>query len=128
MTNFLSFDIYDIDLLKVMNDSDLNYVLLQTTSKSIIVVEDLDRFLTEKSTAMSLFVDAHINFSLCDFLAFKTLANNYLELKDHKFFSRSSQRCKLRVIRGVLGKSGRGWKIIHPKHPYFLKNKNENKK
>jgi hypothetical protein len=50
MTNFLSFDVYDIDLLKVINDSDLNFILLQTKSKSIIVVEDLDRFLTEKST------------------------------------------------------------------------------
>jgi hypothetical protein len=78
--------VYDIDLLKVMNDSNLNFVLLQTTSKSIIVVEDLDRFLTEKSTAVSLFVDVHIHFSLCDFLAFKTLANSYLRLKDHKLF------------------------------------------
>jgi hypothetical protein len=36
---------------------------------------------------MSLFVDVHIHFSLYNFLAFKTLANNYLELKDHKLFS-----------------------------------------
>jgi chaperone BCS1 len=51
------------------------------------VLEDLDRFLTEKSTVVSLFVDVHIHFPLCDFLAFKTLANSYLGLKDHKFFS-----------------------------------------
>jgi hypothetical protein len=50
MANFLSFDVYDIDLSKVMNDSNLNFVLIQTTSKSIIVVEDLDQFLMEKST------------------------------------------------------------------------------
>jgi hypothetical protein len=87
MTNFLSFDVYDIDLSKVMNDFNLNFVLLQTTSKSIIVMEDFDRFLTEKSTVMTLFVDVHINFPLCDFLAFKTLAYNYLGLKDHKLFS-----------------------------------------
>jgi hypothetical protein len=31
-----------------MNNFNLNFVLLQTTSKSIIVVEDLDLFLTEK--------------------------------------------------------------------------------
>jgi len=36
---------------------------------------------------VSLFVDVHIHFSLYDFLAFKTLANNYLGLKDHKLFS-----------------------------------------
>jgi hypothetical protein len=50
-------------------------------------VEDLDRFLMDKSTTVSLFVDVHIYFPLFDFLAFKTLANNYLGLKDHKFFS-----------------------------------------
>jgi hypothetical protein len=87
MANFLSFDIYDIDLSKVMNDSNLNFVLLQTTSKFIIVVEDLNRFLIEKSTVMSLFIDIHIHFSLCDFSAFKTLANSYLGLKDHNLFS-----------------------------------------
>jgi chaperone BCS1 len=88
MANFLSFVIYDIDFLKVMNESNLNFVLLQTTSKSIIVEEDLDRFLTEKSTAVSLFIDIHIHFPLCNFLAFKTLANSYLGLKEYKFFSK----------------------------------------
>jgi hypothetical protein len=53
MANFLSFNVYDINLSKVMNDSNLNFVLLQTTKKSIIVLEDLDRFLTEKLTAMT---------------------------------------------------------------------------
>jgi chaperone BCS1 len=36
---------------------------------------------------VSLFVDVHIHFLFCDFSAFKTLANSYLGLKDHKFFS-----------------------------------------
>jgi hypothetical protein len=45
MANFLSFDIYDIDFLRVINDSNLNFVLLQTTNKSIIVLEDFNRFL-----------------------------------------------------------------------------------
>jgi chaperone BCS1 len=36
---------------------------------------------------VSLFVDVHIHFLLCDFLAFKTLANSYLRIKDHKLFS-----------------------------------------
>jgi hypothetical protein len=70
-----------------MNDSNLNFVLLQMMSKSIIVVEDLNRFLTEKSMVVNLFVDVHINFPICDFLAFKTLANSYLGLKDYKLFS-----------------------------------------
>jgi hypothetical protein len=55
MTNFLSFDIYDIDLSKVINDYNLNFVLLPTTNKSIIVLEDFDRFLKEKSIAVIFF-------------------------------------------------------------------------
>jgi hypothetical protein len=33
MANFIYYDVFDIDLSKVMNDSDLNFLLLQTTSK-----------------------------------------------------------------------------------------------
>jgi hypothetical protein len=65
-----------------MNDSNQNFVLLQMTNKFIIIVEDLDWFLIEKLTVVSLFVDVH-----CNFLAFKTLANSYQGLKDHKLFS-----------------------------------------
>ncbi|KAF5451775.1 hypothetical protein F2P56_026849 [Juglans regia] len=66
MANFISYDVYVIDLSKVLNDSDLNLLLLQTTSKSIIVMEDLDRLLTEKSTGVSLsgvlnFMDGILN-------------------------------------------------------------------
>lgn len=125
MANFLSFDVYDIDLFKLSSDSDLKSLLLQTRPKSIVVIEDLDRFLMEKSTAVSssglmnfmdgvlssccgeervmVFtmnskeqidpnllrpgrVDVHIYFPLCDFSAFKTLASNYLGVKEHKLF------------------------------------------
>ncbi|KAK8500411.1 hypothetical protein V6N13_028106 [Hibiscus sabdariffa] len=125
LANFLSYDVYDIDLCKVSDDSDLKLLLLQSTAKSVIVVEDLDRYLSEKPTALSLSgilnfmdgiltsscgeerimvftmngkdevdqsilrpgrIDVHIHFPLCDFTAFKTLANNYLGLKDHKLF------------------------------------------
>ncbi|KAB2038319.1 hypothetical protein ES319_D03G137400v1 [Gossypium barbadense] len=54
MARFLNFDVYDIDLSKVSDDSDLKMLLLQSTSKSMIVVEDLDRFLMEKSKNVSL--------------------------------------------------------------------------
>ncbi|KAM1270090.1 hypothetical protein ACFX2I_002204 [Malus domestica] len=54
MARFLSYDVYDVDMSKVADDSDLKMLLLQTTPKSLIVVEDLDRFLTEKSTTVSL--------------------------------------------------------------------------
>ncbi|KAI9090398.1 hypothetical protein K1719_028733 [Acacia pycnantha] len=125
MANFLCYDVYDMDLSKVPSDSGLKSMLLQTTAKSIIVVEDLDRFLIEKSKAVSLSgilnfmdgiltsccgeemimvftmnskehvdpdvlrpgrVDVHIQFYLCDFPAFKTLASSYLGLKEHKLF------------------------------------------
>ncbi|XP_065860105.1 AAA-ATPase At2g46620 [Euphorbia lathyris] len=125
MANFLEYNVYDIDLSKVTDDSDLRMLLLQTTSKSVIVVEDLDRFLLDKITGVSLSgvlnfmdgilnsccaeekimvftmsnkdlidpailrpgrIDVHIHFPLCDFSAFKTLANSYLGLKDHKLF------------------------------------------
>ncbi|XP_010267472.1 PREDICTED: AAA-ATPase At2g46620-like [Nelumbo nucifera] len=124
MAKFLCYDVYDVDLTKVSDDSDLKILLLQTTIRSIIVIEDLDRFLSEKSTSVSLSgvlnfmdgifsccgeervmvftmtskdhiepavlrpgrIDVHIYFPLCDFSAFKTLANSYLGLKDHKLF------------------------------------------
>ncbi|KAF9602191.1 hypothetical protein IFM89_025536 [Coptis chinensis] len=124
MAKFLSYDIYDVDLSKVSDNSELKLLLLQTSSRSVILVEDLDKFLNEKSTALSFSgvlnfmdgvfsccgeervmvftmnskdhidpsilrpgrIDAQIYFPLCDFTAFKTLANNYLGLKDHKLF------------------------------------------
>ncbi|KAA8533564.1 hypothetical protein F0562_031002 [Nyssa sinensis] len=60
MAKFLCYDVYDIDLSKVSDDSDLKMLLLQTTNKSMIVIEDLDRYLSEKSTAVSL--SAILNF------------------------------------------------------------------
>lgn len=124
MAKFLNYDIYDIDMRKVTDDSDLKMLLLQTTNKSMIVIEDLDRFLVEKSTAVTLSgilnfmdgffsscgeervmvftmnskdqvdpavlrpgrIDVHIQFPLCDFSAFKNLANSHLGLKEHKLF------------------------------------------
>ncbi|XVF12726.1 hypothetical protein REPUB_Repub08aG0144500 [Reevesia pubescens] len=124
MARFLHFDVYDIDLSKVSDDSDLKMLLLQTTGRSMIVVEDLDRFLMDKSRDVSLSgllnfmdgiisccgeerlmvftmnskdqvdqdvlrpgrIDVHIQFPLCDFSAFKSLANSYLGVKEHKLF------------------------------------------
>ncbi|GAV72053.1 AAA domain-containing protein/AAA_assoc domain-containing protein [Cephalotus follicularis] len=54
MANFLHYDIYDIDLSKVKANSDLKSLLLQTTSKALVLIEDLDRYLMDKSTAVSL--------------------------------------------------------------------------
>ncbi|KAK7831210.1 aaa-atpase [Quercus suber] len=54
MANFLSYDVYDIDVSKVSKVSDLNSLLLGTTSHSIIVIEDFDRFLMEKPRTENL--------------------------------------------------------------------------
>lgn len=127
MAKLLNYDVYDIDLSKVSDDSDLKLLLLQTRPKSLIVVEDLDRFLSDSSAESSVSlsgvlnfmdgivnsctgdekvmvftmnckdlidpvvlrpgrVDVHIYFPLCNFNAFKTLANSYLGVKDHKLF------------------------------------------
>uniref|UniRef100_A0A0E0K7V2 AAA+ ATPase domain-containing protein n=1 Tax=Oryza punctata TaxID=4537 RepID=A0A0E0K7V2_ORYPU len=44
MARFLGYDIYDIDLSRAGSD-DLRVLLLHTTPRSLILVEDLDRFL-----------------------------------------------------------------------------------
>lgn len=54
MANFLSYDVYDIDLSRISDDADLRTLLLETSSRSVIVIEDLDRFLTEKPGSLSL--------------------------------------------------------------------------
>ncbi|GJT36927.1 AAA-ATPase-like protein [Tanacetum coccineum] len=53
IAKFISYDVYDIDLSKVKDDSDLKMLLLQTTSRSVIVVEDLDRFVTSNNSSLS---------------------------------------------------------------------------
>ncbi|KAK3437689.1 hypothetical protein EUGRSUZ_C02290 [Eucalyptus grandis] len=42
MANFLSYDIYDLELTKVLSNSELRDLLMRTSSKSIIVIEDID--------------------------------------------------------------------------------------
>ncbi|XP_058113661.1 AAA-ATPase At3g28510-like [Magnolia sinica] len=42
IANFLEFDIYDLELTAVMNNSQLRKLLIATSSKSVIVVEDVD--------------------------------------------------------------------------------------
>lgn len=42
MANYLKFDIYDMELANVRNDSDLRKLLLRTANRSILVIEDID--------------------------------------------------------------------------------------
>lgn len=124
MARLLCYDIYAIDMSKVADDSCLTNLLLRTTSQSMILIEDLDRYLKEKSMAVTISgllnfmdgiissfgeervlvftmndkdqidqavlrpgrIDVHIQFPLCDFPAFKSLASSYLGVKEHKLF------------------------------------------
>ncbi|KAF3628450.1 putative mitochondrial chaperone BCS1-B-like [Capsicum annuum] len=42
IANFLNYDIYDLELTSVKDNSGLTKLLMETTSKSIIVIEDID--------------------------------------------------------------------------------------
>ncbi|GKC00985.1 AAA-ATPase ASD, mitochondrial-like protein, partial [Tanacetum coccineum] len=42
MSNFLEYDIYDLELTSVQDNTDLRKLLTQTSTKSIIVIEDID--------------------------------------------------------------------------------------
>ncbi|CAN6222584.1 unnamed protein product [Urochloa humidicola] len=42
MANHLGYDIYDIELTMVRNNNDLRRILVEITSKSIIIIEDID--------------------------------------------------------------------------------------
>lgn len=42
MANYLCYDVYDLELSKVTDNSELRALLLQTTNRSIIVIEDID--------------------------------------------------------------------------------------
>ncbi|KAG2640597.1 AAA-ATPase At3g28580-like isoform X2 [Panicum virgatum] len=42
MANYLDYDVYDIELTSVRTNTDLRKLFIETTSKSIIVIEDID--------------------------------------------------------------------------------------
>nr|ABA98445.1 ATPase 2, putative, expressed [Oryza sativa Japonica Group] len=50
MANFLDYDVYDLDLISVLNNADLRKLFLDTTDKSIIVIEDIDAIEVELTT------------------------------------------------------------------------------
>ena len=42
MANFLDYDVYDLKLTAVKNNTELRKLFIETTGKSIIVIEDID--------------------------------------------------------------------------------------
>lgn len=53
MAKCLSYDVYDLDISKVSDDSDLKFLLLQTSPRSLILVEDFDKFVAAKNNSNS---------------------------------------------------------------------------
>lgn len=122
MARFLCYDIYDLDLSLVSDSADLRSLLLNTTPRSLILLEDLDRYfarpwmlnfmdgvfsccggervmvytasggkgkdaINDPAALRPGRVDVRVHFPLCDFTAFKSLANYYLGVKDHKLYA-----------------------------------------
>ncbi|TQD85235.1 hypothetical protein C1H46_029217 [Malus baccata] len=66
MANFLGYDVYDLDLSRVKDDSELKILLLQTITKLVIMIEDLDQYIAEKPASLSFsgisnFMDVLLN-------------------------------------------------------------------
>ncbi|KMT20252.1 hypothetical protein BVRB_1g002560 [Beta vulgaris subsp. vulgaris] len=65
MAKSLSYDVYDLDISKVSNDSDLKFLLLQTTPRSLILVEDFDKYISGKnnfSPSVTVTISGVLNF------------------------------------------------------------------
>ncbi|XP_073029780.1 AAA-ATPase At2g46620-like [Primulina eburnea] len=66
VANLLGYDVFNVHLSQVRDDADLNMLLLHTTCKSLIVIEHLDRYFSEKSKVSSSgflnFMDGISNF------------------------------------------------------------------
>ncbi|KAJ6672487.1 ATP BINDING PROTEIN [Salix viminalis] len=119
MANLLNYDVYDLELTAVKDNTELRRLLIETTSKSIIVIEDIDCSLDltgqrtnkreEKSpdeirkeqeeSSSKVTLSGLLNFidGLC-FEAFKVLSRNYLRLEAHPLFDRIESLMKETTI------------------------------
>ncbi|KAJ0104783.1 hypothetical protein Patl1_17890 [Pistacia atlantica] len=103
MANLLNYDVYDLELTAVKDNTELRKLLIETTSKSIIVIEDIDCSLDLTGERLIVFttnyvekldpalirrgrMDKHIELSYCSFKGFKVLAKNYLKVETHPMF------------------------------------------
>ncbi|PWA93037.1 ATPase, AAA-type, core [Artemisia annua] len=105
MANLLEYDIYDLELTSVQDNTDLRKLLIRTSitlsgllnfidglwsacgSERLIVfttnhIEKLDPALIRRGR-----MDMHIELSYCCFETFKILAKNYLDLESHELFA-----------------------------------------
>uniref|UniRef100_A0A803LSW6 AAA+ ATPase domain-containing protein n=1 Tax=Chenopodium quinoa TaxID=63459 RepID=A0A803LSW6_CHEQI len=111
IANLLEYDIYDLELTAVKDNTTLRQLLIETSGKSIVVIEDIDWLLNFIDGIWSAIgeerliifttnhfekldqalirrgrMDVHIELSYCCFESFKMLANNYLDVKSHRLF------------------------------------------
>ncbi|CAH2049022.1 unnamed protein product [Thlaspi arvense] len=111
MANFLSYDIYDLELTAVLSNAALKRLLNRTPCNSILVIEDIDcssnvtdgLFSASEGGRLIVFttnrvenldpalirkgrMDKHIEMLYCSFEAFKVLARNYLGIVEHELF------------------------------------------
>ncbi|KAF2316218.1 hypothetical protein GH714_041559 [Hevea brasiliensis] len=114
MANLLNYDIYDLELTAVKDNTELRKLLIETSSKSVVVIEDIDcsldltacggerlivfttNFVEKLDPALIRKgrMDKHIELSYCSFEAFKVLAKNYLQLESHHLFDKISDLLK----------------------------------
>ncbi|KAM7273529.1 hypothetical protein ACFE04_028193 [Oxalis oulophora] len=117
MARFLCYDVYYVNMGSIRDESDLMLLVLQTTPRSVIVVEDLDNLVMDKSLSTRVIeriiyccaeerimiftmnnkdesvvigsaqIDFEIEFLCCDFNTFKEVAVSCLGVKEHKLFT-----------------------------------------
>ncbi|KAL1205442.1 AAA-ATPase [Cardamine amara subsp. amara] len=79
MANLLNYNIYDLELTAIKNNSELKKLLTATSSKSIIVIEDID--CSAEFTSNRIKKESNLRGKNGE-EAFKILAKNYLDLDD----------------------------------------------
>ncbi|KAG6403866.1 hypothetical protein SASPL_136100 [Salvia splendens] len=60
--NLLSYDVYYLNLSQITDADELNSLLIQTMSKSLIAVEDLDRYVSDSRSSSRINSSCLLNF------------------------------------------------------------------
>ncbi|KAF7150142.1 hypothetical protein RHSIM_Rhsim02G0006500 [Rhododendron simsii] len=75
MANYLKFDVYDLELTSLYSNSELRRILVSTTNRSILVIEDVDCSVEMQDRQQGIEQPNHPNT--------KILASNYLGIHHH---------------------------------------------
>ncbi|KAK9741984.1 hypothetical protein RND81_03G141400 [Saponaria officinalis] len=115
MANWLQYNVYDVELSAVKDNSQLKKLLLETSQKSIIAIDGIDE--DDKLTGLLNFIDGcgeekivvittnhihkidrelirpgridlHIELSNCSYDQFLIFSKNYLDIEGHALFGR----------------------------------------